>query len=172
MADEHPPPVSAAAAAAAALRDIADVIGKESENATAVVPTEEGWSVEVEVVDDRHIPPSADMLALYEVVLDLDGELLSYRSRAGTGAAPPSRWQTKRFPSTKMTSPTVTEATVPGDRCRCECAPAHHRSSALTSVRVSTRNYQRASVVESMRTHHPDGRQVRRQPWSMLPTDE
>nr|WP_271210290.1 gas vesicle protein GvpO [Rhodococcus wratislaviensis] len=79
MTDEHPPPVSAAAAAAAALRDIADVIGKESENATAVLPTEEGWSVEVEVVDDRHIPPSADMLALYEVVLDLDGELLSYR---------------------------------------------------------------------------------------------
>lgn len=36
--------------------------------------------MEVEVVDDRHIPPpSADMLALYEVVLDLDGELLSYR---------------------------------------------------------------------------------------------
>ncbi|WP_237720321.1 MULTISPECIES: gas vesicle protein GvpO [Rhodococcus] len=74
-----PRPVSAAAAAAAAWRDIADVIGKESENATAVLPTEEGWSVEVEVVDDRHIPPSADMLALYEVVLDLDGELLSYR---------------------------------------------------------------------------------------------
>ncbi|MDT2005191.1 gas vesicle protein [Rhodococcus opacus] len=79
MADEHPPPASAATAAAAALRDIADLIGKESQSATAVLPTEEGWTVEVEVIDDQRIPPSADMLALYEVVLDLDGEILSYR---------------------------------------------------------------------------------------------
>ncbi|MGW4336693.1 gas vesicle protein GvpO [Rhodococcus koreensis] len=75
----HPPPVSAAAAVSAALRDIEVLIGKESEGATSVLPTEEGWTVEVEVIDDRHIPPSADMLALYEVVLDLDGEMLSYR---------------------------------------------------------------------------------------------
>ncbi|MDF3312417.1 gas vesicle protein [Rhodococcus sp. T2V] len=74
----HPPPVSAAAAAAAALRDIEVLIGKQSEGVTAVLPTEEGWAVEVEVLDDRHIPPSADMLALYEIVLDLDGEMLSY----------------------------------------------------------------------------------------------
>ncbi|WP_375154201.1 gas vesicle protein GvpO [Rhodococcus opacus] len=75
----HPRPVSAAAAAAAALRDIEVLIGKESESATSVLPTEEGWTVEVEVIDHRHIPPTADMLAFYEVVLDLDGEMLSYR---------------------------------------------------------------------------------------------
>jgi hypothetical protein len=75
----HPPPVSSSAAVSAAVRDIEVLIGKESEGATAVLPTEEGWTVEVEVLDDRHIPPSADMLALYEVVLDLDGEMLSYR---------------------------------------------------------------------------------------------
>jgi hypothetical protein len=47
--------------------------------ATSVMPTDDGWTVEVEVVEDRRIPSSTDMLALYEVVLDLDGELLSYR---------------------------------------------------------------------------------------------
>lgn len=76
---EHPPPVSATAAASAALRDIEVLLGKESESATSVLPTGEGWTVEVEVIDHRHLPPSADMLALYEVMLDLNGEMLSYR---------------------------------------------------------------------------------------------
>ncbi len=31
------------------------------------------------MIEDRRIPSSTDMLALYEVVLDMDGELLSYR---------------------------------------------------------------------------------------------
>lgn len=48
------------------------------------------------MVEDRRIPSSTDMLALYEVVLDMDGELLSYKrtrrySRgAGDGAGRPS----------------------------------------------------------------------------------
>ena len=47
---------------------------------TAIEPTDEGgWMVEVEVVEDRRIPPSADMLALYEIELDGDGELLAYQ---------------------------------------------------------------------------------------------
>jgi Gas vesicle synthesis protein GvpO len=45
-----------------------------------LAPTDEdGWIVEVEIVEDRRIPSSADMLALYEIELDADGELLAYR---------------------------------------------------------------------------------------------
>jgi hypothetical protein len=39
----------------------------------------DGWVVEFEVVEDRRIPSSADILALYEVELDSDGELLGFR---------------------------------------------------------------------------------------------
>ncbi|WP_156689894.1 gas vesicle protein GvpO [Mycobacterium sp. Marseille-P9652] len=47
---------------------------------TSAVPTDEGgWVVEVETVEDRRIPSSADMLALYEVELDSTGEMLAYR---------------------------------------------------------------------------------------------
>jgi hypothetical protein len=47
---------------------------------TAVEADDQGnWIVEVEVVEDRRIPSSADMLALYEFELDLDGALLGYR---------------------------------------------------------------------------------------------
>jgi hypothetical protein len=45
---------------------------------TSVSPTEDGWLVEVEVIEDRRIPSSSDILALYEVELDATGELLAY----------------------------------------------------------------------------------------------
>ncbi|QQZ16864.1 MULTISPECIES: gas vesicle protein GvpO [Rhodococcus] len=79
MADEEPPPLPAPEIAEIATRDIAQLTGKKPLGATSVMPTDDGWTVEVEVVEDRRIPSSTDMLAMYEVVLDLDGELLSYR---------------------------------------------------------------------------------------------
>jgi len=79
MAEEEPPPLPAPEIAEIATRDIAQLTGKKPLGATSVMPTDDGWTVEVEVVEDRRIPSSTDMLAMYEVLLDLDGELLSYR---------------------------------------------------------------------------------------------
>lgn len=59
---------------------IAEITGTEPGISTSVLSTDEGgWIIEVEVVEDRRIPSSADMLALYEVELDADGDLLGYR---------------------------------------------------------------------------------------------
>ncbi len=59
---------------------ITDITGADSGRITSAVPTDEGgWVVEVEIVEDRRIPSSGDMLALYEVELDISGELLAYR---------------------------------------------------------------------------------------------
>lgn len=71
--------VTAPEAAAEAARRIAELTGRVPIGAVSVAPSDEGWSVEVEVVEDRRIPSSSDVLALYVVVLDLDGQLLSYR---------------------------------------------------------------------------------------------
>ncbi len=79
MAQDLPPPLPAQDIAALALRDITQLTGKKPLGATSVMPTDDGWTVEVEVVEDRRIPSSTDLLALYELVLDMDGELLSYR---------------------------------------------------------------------------------------------
>jgi gas vesicle protein GvpO len=47
---------------------------------TAVLdPDEGGWIVEAEVVEDPRIPSTADILALYEIELNAEGELLAYR---------------------------------------------------------------------------------------------
>jgi hypothetical protein len=73
------PEVSAEEAANAAIQVIGTLTGKNPIGATAVKPTEEGWLVDVEVVEETHIPSSADVLSLYDVDLDLDGTLVSYR---------------------------------------------------------------------------------------------
>jgi hypothetical protein len=49
------------------------------EGVTGVERTEDGWLAGIEVVEDRRIPSSADILATYEAALDTEGELLSYR---------------------------------------------------------------------------------------------
>lgn len=59
---------------------ITAITGRQQTQITGLAPSDEaGWIVEVEVVEDRRIPSSADMLALYEVELDSDGELMAYQ---------------------------------------------------------------------------------------------
>jgi len=71
--------LTAAKAGQAALRQITELTGKESEGVTGVEPADDGWVVGVEVVEDRRVPSSTDILATYETELDMDGELVSYR---------------------------------------------------------------------------------------------
>ncbi|MEU2087912.1 gas vesicle protein GvpO [Nocardia beijingensis] len=85
---EEPSPATPAQAAAVAVRHLVDLTSKQVEGVTSMEPTEDGWVVEVEVLEDRRIPSSADILALYEVEIDLDGNLLAYRRtrRYGRGS--------------------------------------------------------------------------------------
>lgn len=78
-AESAPPPVTAAQAGATAMDHLTELMPKPILGATSTEPTEAGWLVEVEVVEDRRIPSAADMLALYEVEIDPDGNLLAYR---------------------------------------------------------------------------------------------
>jgi hypothetical protein len=71
--------LSAARAARAGLRQIAELTGKKPEGVTGVKPADDGWLVGVEVVEDRRIPSSSDILAIYEADVDSEGELASYR---------------------------------------------------------------------------------------------
>lgn len=68
-----------AQAIAAAVENLVELTSREPEGVTSFEPTDDGWVVEVEVLEDRRIPSSSDMLALYEVETDLDGNLLAYR---------------------------------------------------------------------------------------------
>ncbi len=71
--------LTARQAARAALRQIMELTAKHAESVTGVERKEDGWTVSIEVVEDRRIPSSADILATYETRIDGDGELMSYR---------------------------------------------------------------------------------------------
>jgi hypothetical protein len=71
--------LGAAQAARGGVRAIAELTGKDPEGVTGVERSEDGWLVGVEVVEDRRVPSSADILATYEIQVDPDGELVSYR---------------------------------------------------------------------------------------------
>jgi Gas vesicle synthesis protein GvpO len=74
------PPLNARDAAEVAREYITELNGADPVAMTSVELTDaDGWVVEFEVVEDHRIPSSADVLALYEVELDADGEMLGFR---------------------------------------------------------------------------------------------
>jgi Gas vesicle synthesis protein GvpO len=70
--------LSAAEAARAALEEITALTGRSAEGVTSVRPQDGGWVAGVELLEARRVPSSSDTLALYEVVLDEDGDLVAY----------------------------------------------------------------------------------------------
>ncbi|MFC4853027.1 gas vesicle protein GvpO [Actinophytocola glycyrrhizae] len=70
---------SASRIAAQAQEHISALTSKSVVGVTSVGPVEQGWLVEVEVLEDRRIPSSSDVLALYEAELNEHGDLLAYR---------------------------------------------------------------------------------------------
>jgi hypothetical protein len=74
----EPRRLSAAEAAQEGLEQIAELIGKDPESVTGVMRSKGGWLITVEMLEDRRIPSSTDILATYEAELDDDGELLGY----------------------------------------------------------------------------------------------
>lgn len=71
--------MSASRIASAAARQLLELTGREVEGVTGLERTEDGWTVRVEVVEVRRIPDTTDVLALYEVEVDEDGDLTGYQ---------------------------------------------------------------------------------------------
>jgi hypothetical protein len=76
--DADQPSILAREAVRLAPEYVTEITGHQAVQMTGVAPTEGGWIVEAEVVEDRRIPSLADILALYEIELDADGILLAY----------------------------------------------------------------------------------------------
>lgn len=71
--------LTAAEVARAGAQLIAELTGKSPETVTKVQPNGDSWTVGIEVLEDRRIPSSTDLLGLYEIDIDRSGDLLSYR---------------------------------------------------------------------------------------------
>ena len=71
--------VGARQVAAQAASELLELTGKSAEGVTGLERTDDGWTVQVEVVEVHRIPNTTDVLALYEVQADERGSLLGYR---------------------------------------------------------------------------------------------
>lgn len=65
--------------AARAREAVLHLTGKPAEAVTGLERTDDGWTVEVEVRELERIPSTTDVLAIYEVTVDEDGELQGCR---------------------------------------------------------------------------------------------
>ncbi len=65
--------------AASAAQQLLELTGREAEGITGLDRNDDGWTVQVEVVEVRRIPDTTDVLGLYEVETDEDGDLQGYR---------------------------------------------------------------------------------------------
>jgi hypothetical protein len=76
---ESRPAARASQVAAQAAAELLELTGRAVEGVTGLERTEDGWTIQVEVVEVRRIPDTTDVLALYEVSTDEQGSLLGYR---------------------------------------------------------------------------------------------
>ena len=58
---------------------MAEVTELEPVEVTGVARDEKGWRLQIEMLEYTKIPPSGDVIAEYEVLVDADGELLSFQ---------------------------------------------------------------------------------------------
>ncbi len=69
---------SAMQVARLAAQQLAQLTGRTPETVIGIERSDDGWVVELEVVESRRIPDSTDVLATYRVETDDDGELMAY----------------------------------------------------------------------------------------------
>ncbi|MEI8334204.1 MAG: gas vesicle protein GvpO [Chloroflexota bacterium] len=60
---------------------LADVTGLTPVEVTGVARADQGWRVTIELLEFAKIPPANDVIAEYEVLLDGEGDLLSFQRK-------------------------------------------------------------------------------------------
>ncbi|MFB7934948.1 MULTISPECIES: gas vesicle protein [Streptomyces] len=61
-----------------AASQLAELLGKTPDSVTAVRPTPDGWTADVEVAELERVPDTMTIMATYRVTLDPQGQLLGY----------------------------------------------------------------------------------------------
>jgi hypothetical protein len=62
-----------------AMNTLAELVGCPVEGITGIRRNDDGWVVEVEVLEVERVPETSDVLASYEVEIDQDGEIVEFR---------------------------------------------------------------------------------------------
>lgn len=65
-----------------ARNELAKLTGLQLSSTIGATKDEKGWHISIEMVEKQSIPDQMDILALYEVLLDEDGNLLSFERKS------------------------------------------------------------------------------------------
>ncbi|MFJ9008101.1 gas vesicle protein [Streptomyces canus] len=58
---------------------LAELTGMDAENVSSFEQTEDGWALEIEVLELSRVPDTMSLMASYQVELDPEGQLTGYR---------------------------------------------------------------------------------------------
>lgn len=70
---------TASVVAARAMQQLGELTGRDVEGVTGLAKDDDGWTVQVEVIEARRIPDTTDVLALYDVEVDENAQLQGYQ---------------------------------------------------------------------------------------------
>ncbi|MFE0456208.1 gas vesicle protein [Streptomyces sp. NPDC058914] len=76
VADDRPTPMEVLRQARSQL---AELTGMAAESVSSFEQTEDGWSLEIEVMELARVPDTMSLMASYQVELDPRGQLTGYR---------------------------------------------------------------------------------------------
>lgn len=62
-----------------AMQQVAQLTGRAADTVSAIERTDEGWRVEVELIELERVPSTTNILGTYEVRLDDEGIVIGYR---------------------------------------------------------------------------------------------
>ena len=65
-----------------ARKELSKLTGLTASSTAGVTKDEKGWNISIEMVEKRSIPDQMDILALYEVLLDEDGNILNFERKS------------------------------------------------------------------------------------------
>ena len=65
-----------------ARKELTKLTGLKASTTVAVIKDEKGWHISIELVEKESIPDQMDILAIYEALLDEDGNFLSFERKA------------------------------------------------------------------------------------------
>jgi hypothetical protein len=71
--------LTGAQAARRAAQELVELTSKDLEGVVGIRKDGDSWKVEIEALEMRRIPSTTDVLAVYEVSLDAEGELVGYQ---------------------------------------------------------------------------------------------
>jgi len=65
-----------------ARNELTKLTGLKRSSTIGATKDEKGWHISIEMVEKQSIPDQMDILALYEALLDEDGNLLSFKRKS------------------------------------------------------------------------------------------